>query len=164
MEEFRDVPGYEGLYQVSNLGNVKSLSRLVKRCGYFLCKERILKNGLSKNGYYTVALSGKSYYVHKLVAMTFLNHKPCGYKLVIDHINDNQLDNRVENLQLVTQRENVCKTQGRYSSKYKGVNWHKDHKKWMCSIYMNGKKKHLGYFDCELKAHLVYQNKLKEII
>ena len=164
MEEiWKDVPTYEGMYQVSNLGRVKSLSRLIKKSGYFICQERILKNGLSKNGYYTVALSGKSYYIHKLVAVVFLNHVPCKYKLVIDHKNDNPLDNRVENLQIVTQRENACKTQGRYSSKYKGVCWHKNHKKWAVSIYIDGKKTFLGYFNCELAASLAYQNKLKTL-
>lgn len=165
MEEiWKDIANYEGLYQVSNLGVVKSLSRPIKRNGYFICEEKILKNGLSKNGYYTVSLNGKSYYIHKLVAIAFLNHTPCNYKLVIDHKNDNQLDNRVNNLQIVTQRENACKTQGRYSSKYKGVSWHKRRNKWVAGIRIDGKSIYLGAFNCELAASISYQNKLKEIL
>lgn len=160
MEEiFKDIPGYEGLYQISNLGNVKSFKYKT---------ERILKPAISKVGYYDVVLckdkKTKTYKVHQLVAMAYLNHTPCGYKFVVDHINDNYLDNRVENLQIVTQRENVFKTQGKYSSQYKGVSFIKKYNKWMATIYFNKKNKNLGYFENEYDAHLAYQNKLKEII
>jgi hypothetical protein len=95
--------------------------------------------------------------------MAFLNHIPSGNKLVIDHRNDNKLDNRLENLQVVTNRFNTCKTRGNYSSKYKGVNWHKHTQKWVSRIIINNKRHSLGYFNCELAAHLAYQNKLKTI-
>ena len=96
-EIWKDVPGYESLYQVSSLGRVKSLQRYVNNNGgKQLLKERLLKFGLSK-GYYNVVLyknkKNKNIKVHKLVAMAFLNHKPNGYELVIDHINNNKLDN-----------------------------------------------------------------------
>jgi len=42
--------------------------------------------------------------------MAFLNHTPCGHKLIVDHINENKLDNRVENLQLITNKQNVIKS------------------------------------------------------
>ena len=159
-EEFIDVPGYEGLYQVSNLGNLKSLK---------FGKQKILKLVANSNGYYENGLlknnknnRGK---IHQLVAMAFLGHKPDGtHKLVVDHINDNKLDNRVENLQIVTQRFNCRKNQIGYSSKYKGVGWNKTYNKWRSRIMINKKEIHLGYFENELEAHLAYQNKLKEII
>jgi hypothetical protein len=161
MEEFRDIPGYEGLYQVSNLGRVKSLGNNQKR------KEKILNPRVSTWGYNQVLLSKnkiiKNNLVHKLVAMAFLNHIPCGHKIVVDHINDNKLDNRLENLQLISQRENVFKTQGKYSSKYKGVCLHKKLNKWVSNIQINGINIYLGLFNCELAAHQAYQNKLKEI-
>ena len=103
------------------------------------------------------------YRAHQIVAITFLGHKPCGYILVVDHINDNKLDNRVENLQIVTNRFNCRKTQGRYSSQYKGIYWDKNAKKWRSSIIINGKPKHLGLFIDEYEAHLTYQNALKNI-
>jgi hypothetical protein len=95
--------------------------------------------------------------------MTFLNHKPCGHDLVIDHKNDIKTDNRVENLHIVTQRFNICKTRGSYSSQYKGVTFDKSRNKWHSSIYLDGKTKHLGRFDCETKAGLAYLKALKEL-
>lgn len=166
MEEiFKDIPGYDGLYQVSNLGNVKSLPREV-RCGRWtrITKERILKNCKDIHGYFLVNLSQdgilKTRKIHQLVAIAFLNHTPCGHKIVVDHINDNKKDNRLENLQIITQRENAFKTQGNYSSQYKGVCWDKSRNKWMSQIKINGKKKHLGYFEKECEASVAYQNKL----
>ena len=70
----------------------------------------------------------------------------------------------LENLQLISQRENVYKTQGKYSSKYKGVSWDKEKNKWRTKIRINGKLIHLGYFNCELAASAAYQNKLKTIL
>lgn len=159
MEIWKDVElkGYEGSYQVSNLERIKSF-----KWG----KERILKATRTR-GYLTVHLSSKSkrknMMVHQLVAIAFLNHKPCGYKLVVDHVNDVGTDNIVENLQVVTQRFNARKTQGNYSSQYKGVYWCKRGKKWKVAIRINGKKKHLGYFTDEEEASKAYQSALLTI-
>lgn len=170
MEVWKDIPGYEGLYQVSNLGNVKSLPKQWV-FGYGAIKSHngiILKKVLDTYGYYVVSLRKnkilKTCKIHQLVAMAFLGHIPCGHKLVIDHINNDKLDNRVENLQIVTNRFNTHKNNKIYSSQYKGVHWNKARKKWISQIVINGKQMNLGYFDCELKASLAYQNKLKEII
>ena len=156
-EEFRDVIGYEGFYQVSNLGNVRSLK---------FGKQRILSEG-KQNKYLQVCLCKdgirKNRTIHQLVAESFLGHKPCGYTLVVDHINNNKKDNRLKNLQLITTRNNAYKTQGNYSSKYKGVHWNKESKKWKVQICINNKIKHLGYFTNELEASKAYNNKLKEL-
>jgi hypothetical protein len=130
-EIWKDIPGYEGKYQVSNLGNVKSLERIVLRNGKypFLNKEKPLKYGFDGGGYFRVNLckngKAKNFLVHHLVARTFLNHKPCGHKLVIDHKNNIRTDNRLENLQLISHRENISKDQKNTSSNYTGVCWHK---------------------------------------
>ncbi len=170
MEEiWKDIPDYEGIYQVSNLGRVKSLNRQLITSHGIIRKYngRILKLGTDKFGYLMVdlkkQLNRKTYRIHKLVAIAFLNHKPCGHELVIDHINDNPSDNRVENLQIVTQRYNCRKKQGKYSSQYKGVSWSKERKKWYSRIKINKKTKHLGTFTDEYEAHLAYQNALKQI-
>lgn len=171
-EEFRDIPGYEGIYQVSNLGNVKSLPRFkMSGSNKVSVKGRILKGrqtGHKRCVYLAVALCDnthrKQYKIHVLVAMAFLNHTPCGHKVVVDHINDNKLDNRLENLQLISQRENSYRTQGNYSSQYKGVSMCKIKNKWRARIRIHGKEKLIGYFTCELKAHLAYQTKLNEIL
>ncbi len=166
-EIWKDIPNYEGMYQVSNLGGVKSLSReICNGYGCFKSKEKIL-NPREAKGYLRLGLSKNSeklfFSVHQLVAMAFLGHTPCGHKLVVDHINDNPLDNRVENLQVVTQRYNAYKTQDKYSSKYKGVHWCETINKWKSRIIINKKRIYLGSFNCEISAHLAYQNKLKEI-
>jgi hypothetical protein len=161
MEIWKDIPGYEGLYEVSNLGNVKSLNYNNTK------KEKLLKQVLTKDGYFASNLSSKNnsrtIKNHQLVAMAFLEHKTCGMKLIIDHINDDKLDNRVENLQIVTPRFNAFKTQLKYSSKYKGVSWCNTHKKWLSKIHIKDKRLFLGYFNCELAAHQAYQNKLKTL-
>ena len=167
-EKFKDIPGYEGIYQVSNLGNVKSLPRLIINSkNSFISKERILKPGKSTNGYLLVILCNNSNRetkkIHQLVAICFLNHKTCGQQLVVDHINDDKLDNRVENLQVITQRENSHKTQGKYSSNFKGVSFHKKYKKFSASIYINGKNNHLGYFNTEQEANEIYKLKINQL-
>jgi hypothetical protein len=158
METYKYIPNYEGIYQVSNLGNVKSL-----KFGY----EKILKGGLSKGRYLTVSLNKngnrKTYYIHKLVAMTFLNHKPKNHTLVIDHIDNNKLNNKLSNLQIITHRENSSKDKKGCYSKYTGVTWRKNRNKWQSSIKTNGVVKYLGNFKKEYDAHLAYQKALKEI-
>ena len=168
MEEFRDIIGYEGLYMVSNLGNVKSLSKKVcNHRGCYITKDIILKTAYNKKMYLQVKLykngESKTRSVHQLVAESFLNHVRCGMVLVVDHVNSIRDDNRVENLRVVTNRENSYRAQGNYTSKYKGVSWFVRDSKWKAMIYFNGKRKHLGYFTCELAAHLAYKNKLKEL-
>jgi hypothetical protein len=170
LEVWKDIPGYEGLYQVSNLGRVKSLPKEQITANGVVKKYdgKILKGSTTTSGYRLIVLcvnrNVKAYTIHQLVAMSFLNHKPDGHKLVIDHINDNKSDNRVENLQIVTQRVNTCKTQGKYSSKYKGVCYNKKANKWQSNIRINGKLKHLGLFKCELAASYAYQKALKELL
>lgn len=165
-EEWKVVEGFED-YQVSNLGRVKSLSRSIwNGQNYYISKDRILKQTIDYYGYYVVALrkdlKSKSFKVHKLVAISFLKHIPSGYKEVVDHINNNHLDNRLENLQLISQRENVHKDRGNESSKFIGVSWDKASKKWRSQIYLNGKHIKIGWFNDELEASNAYQNKLKE--
>ena len=158
-EEIRkDIPSYEGKYQVSNLGRVKSFCK---------SKETIKTNYLDNTGYYVVSICQKNKCIpkkiHQLVAICFHNHTPCNFKLVVDHINGDKLDNRAKNLQIVTNRHNTSKDKKNKTSNYTGVSWHKIHKKWVSSIKINGKSIYLGNFINEYEAHLAYQNKLKEL-
>lgn len=165
MEEiFKDVPGYEGFYQISNLGNIKSMPiKRVNGTGCYISKEKKLSPVLV-NGYYQLKLYKNKKYkyfkIHQLVAMAFLNHTPCGFELVVDHINNIKTDNKLENLQVITQRENSYKEQGKHTSKYKGVSWYKATNKWHSQIQINKRTKHLGFFVNEYDAHLAYQKAL----
>lgn len=106
IEIWKDIPNYEG-YQVSNLGRVKSLER-IDALGHRL-KEKILKPQLNSNGYYKVVLCKnsikKKYFVHRLVYEAFNGQIPEG--LQVNHINEIKTDNRLENLNLMTAKENM---------------------------------------------------------
>lgn len=167
-EIWKDIPNYEGLYQVSNLGRVKSLSRKVfnNRGFYILKHDKILKPGTSRD-YLNVILYKdkiiKTFKIHKLVAICFLNHvSDIKGNIVVDHINNNPKDNRLENLQIITNRENLSKDKKNKTSKYTGVCWHKSTNKWRAKISINGKSFWLGVFDTQEQAHEAYKNKLKE--
>lgn len=159
MEIWKKIPGFEN-YEVSNKGNVKSLK---------FGKERILKLNINSKGYLVLSLfkngKRKHFEVHQLVAIAFLNHKPDGFKIVVDHINEKKTDNRLENLQLITNRENVLKSidKNKTSSKYMGVSWDKKSKKYRTQIRINGKSKYLGNFKNPKIAHAVYLNAIKNI-
>lgn len=169
-EYWKDVVGYEGLYKVSNLGNVKSLDRLVNHSsgGNMTIKGRVLKKALS-NKYLVVSLNRygkcKTIAIHRLVAHSFLNHEPNSDNIVVDHIDNNSLNNKIENLQLIKQRENRTKDidKNKTTSKYIGVSWHKGANKWKSAIRINGKVIHLGYFKKEYDAFLAYKNKLSNL-
>lgn len=101
-----------------------SLINNIKICLKFNT-ERLLRLNKDGSGYFQVALlkNGieKRFKVHQLVAMCFLNHKPCGMNLVVNHINFNRNDNRIDNLEIVTARENANLKHIKSSSKYLGV-------------------------------------------
>lgn len=108
-EIWKDIKGYEGLYQVSNLGRVKSVERITKRFnGHKICeyneKEKILKHNLNKKSYATIGLckDGKErkYKVHRLVAETFIPN-PDNLPQ-INHKDENKLNNNVNNLEFCT--------------------------------------------------------------
>lgn len=104
-EIFKDIKGYKGLYQISNFGRVKSLTRI---CGFYKSKDLILKSKISNKGYERVTLTKKNikknYSVHRLVGIAFIKNaynKPC-----INHKDRNKLNNHVNNLEWCTYSEN----------------------------------------------------------
>jgi len=103
IEIWKDISGYEGIYQVSNLGNIKSL----KRKG--VPQNRVLEPYLYNGGYYRIGLNknGKTikYSIHKLVAEAFIPNPD--NLLCVDHINTIRTDNNVNNLRWCTHQENM---------------------------------------------------------
>lgn len=153
-EIFKDVPNYNNIYQVSNLGNVKSLK---------FGKEKFLKQSKRTNYMYVVLYKNnkiKTFDIHQLVAMAFLDHIPNRKEFVVDHINNNKLDNRLENLQIISQRQNMTKDLKIGTSKFVGVYFNKKENKYMSRIYINGKRKYLGLFISEYEASKAYQKEL----
>ncbi len=102
-EIWKDVPGYEGIYQASTEGRIKSFKGLNP-------EGKILSTNGTKSLYKGVALSknkvSKQYSIHLLLAITFLNHTPNIYR-VVDHINHNKHDNRLVNLRIIGRAQNI---------------------------------------------------------
>lgn len=113
MEEWKDIVGYEGYYQVSSYGNVKSLDRnIVRKDGkIYRCYSRILIpfQGHTCN-YLTVQLSKNNitqkYMIHRLVAYMFLGLLPDS-SLEVNHKDGNRHNNCVDNLEIITHQENI---------------------------------------------------------
>lgn len=109
-EIWKDVTGYEGVYQVSNLGSVKSLDRFVEdRSGYRHRKGITLKQKINESGYATVHLRDKANNkeswpsVHRLVALSFVDNPE--NKPTVNHKDGLKLNNRFDNLEWATQSE-----------------------------------------------------------
>ena len=122
-EIWKDIQGYEGFYQISNLGNVKSLERVIDKGNGILQhrKERIMNKRESVDGYYIAKLNvnkkSKSIAIHILVARHFIDN-PNNYPEV-NHKDCNRRNNQVDNLEWCTHQQNVeySKQLGHYKTK-----------------------------------------------
>jgi hypothetical protein len=158
-EIWKDIVGFEGLYQISNYGNVKSCKRLVnsKSGSQRLVNEKLLSLGKDKDGYLMAILcqdaTKKTVKIHRLVAESFID-KVDGKNLV-NHIDSQKSNNFVSNLEWVSSLENNChsKLKLKYTSKYVGVSFHKKDKLFKVQICINGKNIYLGSSKTEEDAY-----------
>ena len=162
-----DIPKYEGYYKINIFGDIKSIKReIINNQGIKqIRKEVVLKPRLGDKGYLYVVLCKlnirKTIRVHQLMAITFLNHRLDGTtKLVVDHIDNNPLNNKLENLQILTQYQNRIKDMKGYSSDFPGVGWSKFHNKWRVRVQYNNIRKNVGYFNNEQDAITACKNEL----
>jgi len=125
--DYKEIPGFPN-YGISKSGEIKNFET-----------GRILKGSPNGNGYFRTTLTDsngkqKTCNIHILMAITYLDHVPCGMKIVVDHRdNKRRFDNSLENLQLITNRENSSKDK-KGTSKYTGVFWNSQNKKWRARI------------------------------
>lgn len=162
--ESLDFIGYPD-YSVSSLGRVKSFKYK---------KEKLLKLLINSYGYYGVNLcsNGKcgNYVVHRLVAVAFLSNKLFETNLVVNHIDSNPLNNKLENLEIVTQRQNLSiervikkNNKSNFSENMDvGVSYRKDNKKFTLNIcVIKEKVSTLGYYktikNANIASSLVYK-------
>jgi hypothetical protein len=139
----------KGLYTLVDDEDFEYLNQFkwfISKCGYAM---RTFKDG-KKN---------RSMRMHRI-----LMHNPKGK--VVDHINHNTLDNCKENLRVCSSYQNqwnMQKTNNKTTSKYKGVYFNKNIRKYHAQITINNKKQHLGFFETEEEAGLAYNKKAKEL-
>jgi ribosomal protein L22 len=164
-EVWKPIEGYEGIYEISSFGRVKSFYGKKNILG------RILNPCLDGNGYPIVRLCKdkklETTTIHRLVAITFLNYKFEKGNSVVNHIDGNKTNNNLSNLEIVTQRKNLStcfrRDRNRLTSKYPGVSFDKINKKWRATVSIKRKQIFQKYFDSELEAAAAYQSKLIEL-
>lgn len=159
IEEWKDIIGYEGLYQISNLGNVKSLERKYT-CGKgrdVYKKETIISQQKNNHGYkYCFLFNSKKSikYIHTLVGIHFLKNDDL--KPQINHKDLNKENNIISNLEWVTSRENTIHQYTTKRSLPTGVS--KRGNRYIAQTTIKGKKKHIGSFQSIIEAKSAYDN------
>jgi len=116
---------------------------------------------LREDGYIGMYHKGKYLMVHRAIWVMHNGEIPDGY--IIDHIDRNRANNKIENLRLVTPTENNFNREKQSNNKSgrKGVSWHKQKGKWVAQIKIEGRNKFLGFFDSLEEASKVYQEQAK---
>lgn len=167
-ELWKDIEGFEGLYQISNTGIVKSLPKTwVSGIGKILSHNGIIiKQSMNSCGYMHVRICKNKAYktlkVHRLVASAFLENN-MNYTHV-HHIDNNKLNNNLSNLMWCSGRQNAIwknELKNGKTSKHVGVDFNKKHNKYRARIIVNGFQKSLGYYNTEDEARLAYVNAVR---
>jgi len=162
-EIWKSVRGYEGIYEISNMGSLRRLERIdtytvgsgkeIRRPLKGMKVTTVKKDGrywftsLSKNG------KRKNFYIHRLVAYHFIGEIPP--KMVVNHLDMDINNNRADNLEIVSNRENYIHgaRNKNHSSEYIGVSWNTRRSKWIAMVRNDaGSKTYLGAFNDEEDA------------
>ena len=114
-----------------------------------------IAGSLRPDGYRQIQVNGKSYQEHRLAWLYAYGEFPSGKKCLIDHIDGNKTNNRLDNLRACSDFENQRNTRKRVTntSGFKGVSWDKKSKKWQAQIYIDGKKRTVGRYSIKEDAH-----------
>lgn len=158
------VEGYEGRYEVSNLGRIKSLARTVINTGRVL-KEKYNCFHLKRGGYHSVLLSKdtvkSTIQLHRIVAKAFLPNPD--NKRVVNHIDGDKLNNRADNLEWVSYRENSCHYYAKVTGgKPPGIYKRKNYESYSACITINNRHLHIGEFKTQEEAYQARINYEKE--
>lgn len=167
-ETWKDISGFEGIYQISDAGNLRSLDRTVlntRSGGSYVVKGQVLKPRKDKDGYLMTDLwkAGKplTVKVHRLVAAAFTP----GLAPEVDHINGQRDDNRSANLRWATPSQNKANSHTRKNkSGVVGVRYIDGKKNpWQAYGSINGKFKSLGHFPTKQLATAARQKHIEEV-
>ncbi len=152
MEKWKEIQGYDHLYQISDMGRVRNKrGKIIGHIGHDGYSHVMLRKG----GKY------KNIRTHRLVWEYFGGGMPYG-DLVIDHINNNKSDNRLINLQVIPFRKNVHKGTVSPNSGIIGVQWASNKKRWAAQISINNKRIRLGYRKTKKEAQQLYEQALMQ--
>lgn len=144
---YKEVPGFPK-YEVNKIGQIRRIGATSN-----------LMTSTNNAGYKQVTIEGKSLRCHRAVALAWIGI-PEDPNSVVNHKNPNKKNNHVDNLEWVSNRENVSAgfLLKNKSSKYIGVCWNKNRSKWVAGAKVDGKKKFLGYHLTEELARQAYLN------
>lgn len=161
MENWHALKGLEGEYEISDLFNIRSLDRIVKRPGIrgdMKVKGKNLKQFIDNNGYLRVSIKGKFHSLHRLIALNFLP-KVEG-KNIINHKDGNKINNELSNLEWCNYYENNNHSIKRENtlSGLTGVTLHRRTGLWVAQIHFNKKMNNLGYYKTKEEAHNARRN------
>jgi len=166
-DEWKIIPDTNNLFKINKSGRIIKLPHIIKyKDGRdkHIREEKEFEAKIDDRGYLSVNNSilrkiggGR---IHHLLAHTFIGKVP--NKKVVDHIDDDKLNNSLDNLQIITIAENVRKSMIKKHKKIKGCYYRKNRKKWSAQIVIEGKIIRLGCFEQQEDATKAYEEALKK--